>query len=242
MKVMMTLSYDGSKFRGFQLQRDGTKTVANKLERVFKRLKIDSAFNASGRTDSFVHALNQVIDINLPPYWSDLDKLKTTLNRHLHPEIHIKQIKVVDHDFHARFSAKKREYRYIIKEGEYSVFEAPYVLFYDKRLDIELLKEAIKVFEGEHDFRNFMKSGSDVLSSVRRVYKTLAYIYNDSLILSFIANGYLRSQIRMMVAYLLMINEGKKSIDDLKDELSLKHSSNIKPIEPNGLYLARIWY
>jgi len=120
MRVKLTISYDGSKFRGFQAQRDGTATVANTLESAFASLGIKEKFNASGRTDSGVHALNQVVDIKLPPYWSDLMKLKIMLNRRLHPSIHIKSIDKVKDSFHARFSAKKRQYRYIIKQSKKS--------------------------------------------------------------------------------------------------------------------------
>ena len=242
MKVMMTFSYDGSKFRGFQIQRDGQNSVANNLKRVFQRLGIYSDFNASGRTDSFVHALNQVIDIDLPPYWSDLVRLKTTLNRHLHPHIHIKKISEVDESFHARYSAKKRHYRYIIKEGEFCVFGSPYYLFYNHIIDIELMRRAVKLFEGRHDFKGFMKQGSDTKSTLREIFKARAYRYGDFVVFSFIADGFLRSQIRMMVAFLLMINEGKIDLDDLLDQINLRRISSRVLAEPNGLYLTRIWY
>jgi len=242
MKVMMILSYDGSKFRGFQIQRDGSKSVANTLEEIFKRLGIDSKFNASGRTDSFVHAINQVIDIDLPPYWSDLVRLKTILNRHLHPHIHIKQIREVDESFHARYSAKKRQYRYIIKESEFCVFGSQYYLFYKHKIDIELISRAVKLFEGRHDFKGFMKQGSDIKSTIREIFKARVYRYGDYVVFSFVADGFLRSQIRMMVAFLLMINEGKRDLDDLLEQINLKKIHSRVLAEPNGLYLTRIWY
>ena len=242
MRVKLTISYDGSKFRGFQAQRDGTATVANTIESAFASLGIKEKFNASGRTDSGVHAINQVVDIKLPPYWSDLNKLKTMLNRRLHPSIHIKSIVKVKDSFHARFSAKKRQYRYIIKQSDFCVFSSPYYLFYDKSIDLTLLSTAMKLYEGEHDFRYFMKSGSDTTTTKRAIYKSRVYRYKDMIIFSFTAQGYLRSQIRMMVAFLLQINEKKLSIKNLEDQLLLDEVYSCELVEPNGLYLTRIWY
>ena len=242
MKVKITLAYDGSKFHGYQIQNDGTKTVANKLEKVFKSFQIDSKINASGRTDSDVHAIGQVIDVVLPTHWKDLTRLKNYLNRACLPDIYIKDIQVVAEAFHARYSAKKRLYRYILKVGEPSVFAFPYVSYHDRDIDVEKMQKAATLFEGEHDFEYFCKNGSEPKSTIRHIYKCRFYKHKDILIFSCEGNGFLRSQIRMMVDFLLKINDDVLTREDLQEQLAKKKIHNRNLAKANGLYLAKIKY
>ncbi len=241
MKVKITLSYDGSQFYGYQSQKDGTKTVANTLQAAFSSFGIEAKINASGRTDRGVHAMGQVIDIDLPPYWSDLERLKNYLNRVCAPSIMIARIEEVDEAFHARYSAKRRVYRYLIKVGEPSVFSHSFVTYHDS-VDKKKIQEAMLLFEGEHDFEYFSKSGSDPKSTVREIYKCRFYKYKEFYILSVEANGYLISQIRIMVDFLLKISDGALSKEDLKEQLEKKKIHNRGLAKPNGLYLAKIKY
>ncbi len=241
MKVKITLSYDGSQFHGFQSQKDGTKTVANTLQDAFVSFGITSKINASGRTDTGVHATGQVIDIDLPPFWDDLVRLRNYLNRLCAPSIMIGQVEEVDEEFHARFSAKKRVYRYLLKVGEPSVFSQKYVSYHDS-INSQKIQEAIRLFEGEHDFAYFSKNGSEPKSTVREVYKCRFYRYKDIYVFSFEASGYLRSQIRMMVDFLLKISDGELCAEDLKEQLEKKKIHNRGLAKPNGLYLAKIKY
>ncbi len=241
MRVKITLSYDGSCFEGYQIQKKTQNTIASKLYKAFKTLNINSKIEASGRTDRGVHATNQVIHTDLPSFWSDLEKLKTFLNRQLLPHIYIKKIEKTSSSFHARYDAKRRVYRYIVSTKEPSVFLTPYVTFV-KDLDKERLKEAVKIFEGIHDFEYFKKSGSDTKNFVRKIYKTKVYDYRDFTIFYFEANGYLRSQIRMMVGFLLKISEGKLNANQLKNQLDKKEITSTTLAPANGLYLAKIKY
>jgi tRNA pseudouridine38-40 synthase len=236
MRVKITLAYNGCNYFGFQIQKEQPKTVAGVIEHIFNKLGIHTKIVASGRTDRGVHATGQVIHIDLPEYWSDLQRLKTTLNKMLPNDIYIKKIKIVNKSFHARYSAKTRVYRYIIKEGESNPFEATLVTFVP-RVNIERLEQNITLFEGEHDFTNFMKSGSDEKSQRRIIYRAFAYRHKRYIILFFEANGFLRSQIRMMVGALLNL-EAKQ----IEEALNLRKRAKVKPAPPNGLYLAKIKY
>ncbi|HIP02096.1 MAG TPA: tRNA pseudouridine(38-40) synthase TruA [Campylobacterales bacterium] len=241
MQVKVTLSYDGSQFNGYQMQNSGVKTVANKLDKILKSLKIDTKIHASGRTDTGVHATNQVIHFEIPEFWNDLKKLKYMLNQKSLPDIYIKEIKVVDETFHARYSAKRRVYRYLISTKVPSVFLAPYILFVPT-IDERSIEEAIKYFEGEHDFEYFKKSKGSQKQSRRIIYKARFYKHKEFYVFSFEANGYLRSQIRMMVHFLLEISDKRLTVDALKEQLTLvkRHSTGV--VVPNGLYLSRIKY
>ena len=166
-KLKIVLSYDGSRFDGFAVQRTKANTVSNRLYEVFKSIGIFSKFNASGRTDKGVHATFQVIDVDVPLFWDDFKKLKSELNKKLKPDIYIKRIERVDDTFHSRYSAKRRVYRYIVSFKKSNPFEARYVTFLEKKPDKKLMSEAIKKFEGVHNFEAFKKSGGGTTNYVR---------------------------------------------------------------------------
>jgi len=232
------ISYDGSKFFGMQKQPD-KKTVQAEIENALLKLNIDSKIQHAGRTDKGVHALNQVISFNAPNFW-ELDKLKTTLNKILHPYIHVKKIQTAPEGFHPRFSAKKRSYRYLIS-NRFTPFNADYVTFYPKKINYPLLKKALKNFEGEHNFELFSKTGSSVNSHIRTIFGTDIYEYKNLTVIKIVGNGFLRGQIRIIVDFLLKINENELTIEDIKKQLNGKLISK-HLASPTGLYLERIWY
>jgi tRNA pseudouridine38-40 synthase len=236
MRYSLTIAYNGTYFLGSQQQKESSNTILGQLQKVFNQINVDSKIVASGRTDKGVHATGQVCHINLPNFWSDTKKLKRVLNSMLPSSIYVKKIKPVDNDFHARYSAKKRIYRYIIKTGDSNPFEADFVTFI-KNIDLQKVQKNIKLFTGRYDFQNFMKTGSDVDSTVREIYRSYAYRYKDYIILNFEANGFLRTQIRFMVSAVLNLDATQ-----IMEKLECKKNYKIKPAPSNGLYLAKIKY
>lgn len=236
MRVALTISYNGTHFLGSQTQIQTKNTILGSIEQVLKQLGIHEKLIASGRTDKGVHALGQVCHINLPDFWSDLVKLKYVLNEMLSSNIHIKKIILVSEEFHARYSAKERTYRYLIKESISNPFEADFVTFLDD-VDLRVIQKNIKLFIGKHDFKYFMKTGSDVGTTTRVIYKAFAYKHKKYLIITFKANGFLRSQIRLMIGALFSLDEKQ-----IIEKLSCKHNHKLNPAPANGLYLARIKY
>lgn len=236
MRVAATLSYDGTHFFGSQVQSETKKTIFGIFEAVLFELGIDSRTVASGRTDKGVHAIGQVCHFDVPDFWSDLVRLKDTLNQKLPLSIHVRALKEVDAAFHARYSAKKRSYRYLIKVGESNPFEANFITFV-KSLAFSEVEKNIKLFQGEHDFKNFMKTGSDSSNSRRTIYKAFAYRHKGYIILHFQANGFLRSQIRLMVGALLTLDA-----QEIQERLKSKNTRALKPAPSNGLYLSKILY
>lgn len=246
MRVKATISYNGTKFYGSQIQ-EREVTVNGTLQEALSSLGIDSKIEASGRTDRGVHASAQVIHFDLPPFWSDTQKLQEMMNNKLPRSLHVKKIEAVNDDFHARYSATRRVYRYILKEGESNPFLDEFVTFVEK-IDLQLLQTVIKEFEGTHDFCGFYKKGSDNKTTIRTIYKTCVYQHKGLIVLYFEANGFLRSQIRLMVGMLLGINSKKYKVEDLKDKLTCKlfleskQKISLRPAPSNGLYLAKILY
>ena len=240
MRVKAVIAYDGTYFKGFQKQTSTKQTITTAIETALKSLGITSEIRGSGRTDAGVHATGQVIDFELPPFWSDLKKLKETLNQNL-KYISFKHITKVDDDFHARFSAKKRLYRYIFKTSTPSIFEQNHISYYPK-FDQELLEEALKIFEGTHDFSNFIKTGSITHTNIRTIHRAKYKKYQKNHIIYFEANGFLRSQVRMMTEMAMRVALKKMTLTKLKEQLDLKERYVTKLAPPEGLYLARIFY
>ena len=240
MKVKAVISYDGSAYHGFQKQTSTNHTVTTAIENALRDLQIASPITGSGRTDTGVHAAGQVIHFTLPEFWSDLNRLRNNLNRKL-TTIHFKHISPVSEGFHARFSARKRIYRYVFKENEPSVFERKYVSHYSG-FDADLLAKALSMFEGEHDFTYFYKTGSDIHTTVREIYDTNYRQYGKYHFLYFTANGFLRSQVRMMVASAILCAQNKLGLEQLHKQINAEEKHHFSLAPPQGLYLARILY
>ncbi len=240
MRIKATIAYDGSYFKGFQKQKSTNQTVTSEIESALHSVGIDDNIRGSGRTDAGVHATGQVIDFEAPAFWRDLKKLKIALNRKL-KHIAFKNICFVDDSFHSRFSAKKRVYRYVFKTSQPSVFEQNYISYFPN-FDTTKLQLTLKTFEGEHDFSNFIKTGSITHTNVRKIYRAYYKYHKGYHLIYFEANGFLRSQVRMMVAFAMQVAVGEKTLLELKEQLTLKKRHSTKLAPPEGLYLARIIY
>ena len=239
-RVKAVIAYDGSCFFGFQKQTSTPQTVTHAIEEALHSLQIHSAVVGSGRTDAGVHATGQVIHFDLPHFWTDLDKLKVTLNRKL-KEIQFKHISIVSNDFHARFSAKKRVYRYVFKTKKPSVFENNYITYYPE-FNTDLLLQALHAFEGVHDFSCFQKTGTVTHTTIRTIYQTTYKKYHGYHMIYFQANGFLRSQVRMMVETVMRCARGELALAQLQEQLRYRKKHVTKLAPPQGLYLSRIIY
>lgn len=236
MQCILSIAYNGTHYLGSQIQTETSNTVLGNLTKVLRQLGITSKVVASGRTDKGVHATAQICHVELPSFWNDLNKLEIALNRMLPASIRVNSIKLAPNDFHARYSAKKRVYRYIIKKAASNPFENDFITFLEDVNFLEI-KKNIKLFLGEHDFAYFMKTGSDIHTTRRIIYNAFAYKYKGYIVLNFEANGFLRAQIRMMVGALLQLNT-----DEIKTQLACSKKYKIKLAPSNGLYLAKIKY
>ena len=209
MRLKLIFSYDGSKFQGSQTQPH-ENGVEDALGATLAHVGIFSKIISSSRTDKGVHANNQVACVECGEHFSDLTRLKVLINRHAHPAVHVKFISRMQDCFHPRYDATARAYRYVINHGEFSPFLAPYETFLPK-FDLNLANELLALFVGEHDFSAFMKLGSDVKSPMRHVSKAFCYERGERTIIVFKANGFLRAQVRLMVASVLRALELAKS-------------------------------
>lgn len=240
MRVKVVVAYDGSQYKGFQKQTSTQQTITYAIETALQSLQIFSPITSSGRTDAGVHATGQVIHFDLPLYWNNLDKLKLNLNRKLY-DITIKNISVVSNEFHARFSAKKRQYRYVFKTKKPSIFEQNYISYYPP-FDIKVLIKALACFEGKHDFSHFRKTGSHTHTTIRTIFKTHYIQRGEYHFIYFEANGFLRAQVRMMINAAMLCATQNMSFSQLEEQISAHNKYTTKLAPPEGLYLARILY
>ena len=240
MRYLINLSYDGSKYYGYQTQKKEV-TVEGQLEKLLSKILNENINTvASSRTDKGVHALNQYCHFDTNKV-IDPKKLTHSLNSLLDGSIYIKKITKVDNDFHARYDVKNKEYIYKINMGEYNPIEKDYVLQYNKSIKRELLDNFVKYMSGKHNFRSFT-SDKDKDNYERDV--TIDYkISNKVLYLRFYSTGFLRYMIRNIVGLLLEINDGKKSLEDIKFIFDSKSRCSLGVIaEPCGLYLNKVEY
>ena len=247
MKIALVYSYNGSGFSGSQTQPHGN-TIEDAINKALARLGIFEPLLSSSRTDKDVHALMQVSTTYCADFWS-IHKLKEQIARHLPPKIALKNVHIVPSSFHPRYDASARAYRYILAHGAKNPYLADFV-YYCQRPDIKLLNAALNLFCGEHDFSGFYKLGSNEKSSIKELYYARARSFNahkaSYTIISLKANGFLRSQVRLMVANSLKASANEGAMDLLKarfigGDLSAKIPTKI-PAPPQGLYLKKIFY
>ena len=231
-KLKLIYSYDGSKFSGSQSQPHG-RGVENVLRAALGRVGIFAPLISSSRTDKGVHALRQVSCVECTVHW-ELPRLKELINRHCAPYIFVRHISSVPRDFHPRYDAVARSYRYVLNHGRPNPFLSDFCVFYP-RVDLAALNAALANFIGEHDFSEFMKSGSDIKSPIRELYVARAYSFRNLTLINFKANGFLRAQVRLMVANALKsVQSGRK--------ISFSRALSRIPFPPNGLYLSGVSY
>ena len=181
--IKLTIEYDGKDFNGWQ--RQPTKlNIQGTIEQAIKMVTgEDVDLTASGRTDAGVHAFGQVANFktnsNIP-----IEKIPIALNSNLKKSIRIISAEEVDERFHSRLTCKRKTYRYVINNSEFSsAIYRNLETHIPQKLDVEKMKKAAKYFEGEHDFKAFKASGTSSKSSVRTIYKANVYKRNDSRII-----------------------------------------------------------
>ena len=243
MRYKIIFSYDGSKFNGYQKQKGISNTIQGRIEEALKDINNnkETKFTSSGRTDKGVSAYMQVgscnIDVKITPY-----KLKRALNSRLHDSIHIIDVLEVDEDFHPRYMVKEKTYIYKINMGEYNPIEKDYVNQLCKELDVDVIKEEIKFFEGTHDFSAFCSNEDKKEDCVRTIFKTNVEKDNNYLIITFTGNGFLKYMVRVMVGYLIDVSLGKREKGKINNYFKSKEKVTTKTAAATVLYLKEVKY
>ncbi len=241
--IRLDVSYVGTSYCGFQRQKNGI-TIQELLEKaIFQATGEKSTTYMSGRTDSGVHAICQVVNFHtsctIPP-----DKMYIALNQFLPNDIRVMKSGEVPAYFHARKSAKSKTYMYRIYLGDVlPALDDNRVLLVKRKIDFDVLSTACKMIEGEHDFRAFMSTGSSATSTIRTIYDC-HFLRRDSYVDFYITgNGFLYNMVRIIMGTLIDISTGKSTIDTLHHLLEGGDRKNAgKTLPPHALYLLSVGY
>jgi tRNA pseudouridine38-40 synthase len=243
MRYLITFSYDGSGFNGYQKQ-EGLRTVQEEIEKALEYINggRKTIITSSGRTDKGVHAMCQKahvdIFVTITPY-----KLMRAMNSNLPDDIHVIKTEIVSNDFHARYMVKEKEYQYLLNMGEYNPMMRNYIYQYGKKLDIDKMMEAIKYFIGTHDFKSFTPNKDKRENYVRTINYVNIEEKDNIVTFTFRGNGFIKYQIRNMVGYLIKVGESKKKGSDIPKILLGKDRKMASiTAHSEGLYLTNVKY
>ena len=243
MRYLIHFSYDGTSFYGYQKQ-PGLRTVEDEFEKALYNINnhTKTKIVASGRTDAGVHALCQTAHFDLSIQIT-LYKLKCALNSLLPDDIHVISVKEVNDEFHARFMVAEKTYKYLINCGEYNPLERNYSFQYNKKLDINIMKDAIKLFNGTHNFKNFVSDECIKDNYERIITKTDIFMDGNNLVILFTGNGFMKYQVRNMVGTLIKIGALKLPVSIIYDIFNDEKKKKFVYTAPAcGLYLVNVKY
>ena len=244
MRYKLTIEYDGTNYCGFQKQPDQpNKSVEEILENaVFEFSKQRIKILASGRTDTGVHALGQVVHFDLDKEFEPT-QIASGINHYLlKKDIAVLNCEIVDENFHSRFNAKMRSYRYVIVNRR-----APLTLQKNRawhlpnKLDIESMKLAASFLIGLHDFSSFCDSKCSSNSSLRRIDNIEIKKLGDEIHIEISAKSFLHHMVRNIVGTLTWVGIGKIKAEKMKEILEDKKRTSSGPNAPAcGLYFLEV--
>lgn len=249
-RIRMTVAYDGGGFRGFAFQA-GQKTVAGAIiEAANTALRTRVDLQCAGRTDRGVHAMGQVVHLDAPvddvgadPI--DLARLQRSLNAMLSPKIVVRDLAEVDDDFHARFSATARRYRYtVLNRPVPDPFMVRTAWHIDEPLDLRAMQLACDPLIGEHDFSSFCRRPNDEAVLVRRLHDARWIDLGDDVLQFRVeANAFCHQMVRSLVGMLVDVGRGRTKAGDVAWIIRRQDRAAVPNIAPpHGLCLWEVTY
>lgn len=265
--IKLIISYDGTKYNGWQKQGNTSNTIQEKLEETIKRLlNEDIELAGSGRTDAGVHALRQVANFHVSKEALDnfynnfrkgfnahyvvyekhdmFDAVRDELNRYLPKDIRILKASEAKERFHSRLNAKGKHYSYRIDNGKVAnIFERKYMTRVEGVLDIEKMRQGVTYLIGEHDFKSFCANKKMKKSTVRTIQRIEITAHNGIIKIDFYGNGFLYNMIRIMVGTLIEIGLSKRAPEEMENIIEAKDRSKAGYLAPAaGLFLEELYY
>ena len=244
-RYQILIEYVGTNFRGWQVQTKG-KTIQGLIQkRISKLLKEKIILFGAGRLDKGVHALEQSAHFECKKKIDNLHKFLKSLNHFLNKEmITIIKIKKRNKDFHARFSAKMRIYKYIIiNRLSRPVIDSDRGWHIINKLDLEMMRKASKKLVGTNDFSTFRASSCRAKSPIKTMRSIKIKSRNSKIEIEFQSQSFLQQQVRSMVGCLKYVGEKKWTLKKFNSVMnSKKRILCAPPAPPEGLYLARVIY
>lgn len=243
MRYAAIVEYDGSRFNGWQIQPHAPSVQAVVEDALADVADEPVRVHTAGRTDTAVHAMGQVIHFDTDKNRSNYGWLRGA-NSKLPDSVAIKWIKAVDDDFHARFSAQSRRYRYILNTRKIPLgIFADYVSRYPVELNPEAMRCALQALIGTHDFSAYRASGCQSMDPVKTMYSIELNQRRDWIWLDICGNGFLQHMVRNIIGVLLKIGAGERGISWAAEVLESRDrkQAGVTAI-PNGLYFVCATY
>lgn len=243
MRVRLTISYDGTNYCGWQIQKNGI-TIEEIINReLTDLLKEDIAVIGASRTDSGVHAMANiaVFDTNTK---IPAEKISFALNQRLPDDIRIQKSEQVADNFHPRYCNSTKTYEYKILNRRFpDPLNRLYTHFVYMPLDVDKMKKAAEYIVGEHDFASFCSAGSQVKTTVRTVYRLDVDKKDDIITIQISGNGFLYNMVRIIVGTLMKVGLGVYPPEHIKEIIDAKDRYAAGPKAPaRGLTLVEIKY
>lgn len=241
--IRLTVAYDGGRYHGFQRQNNAV-SVQNILEDKLSRVFGDEiTLAASGRTDTGVHAYGQVISFftagTIP-----VERIVRAVNSRLPDDIVVREAAEMTADFHARYSARSKVYKYKIQQGEtLNPFRRNFAWYIRNQLDDDAVNRAMEYIVGQHDFSAFRASGSVQNNPVRTLYEARCERCGEMLEFTFWGDGFLYHMVRNLVGTLVNVGKGKLTVDGFRKILAGGDRTKAGATAPaQGLYLYKVYY
>jgi tRNA pseudouridine38-40 synthase len=242
--IKLVLAYDGTRYCGWQRQKNALSIQEVIESKIAIMTREAPRLTASGRTDAGVHALGQVCNFvtfsSLSP-----EAFQRGLNSLLPEDIFIHGAEEVSPDFHSRFAARSKRYRYrILNRSDPDIFSRNHLWHVPHPLDLPKMKRCLSSLEGTHDFSSFRSSGSGNTNPVRRIHRAeLTGPQGGLLYITMEADGFLRHMVRNVVGTLVEIGRGKTEEERFIEILESRdrRSAGFKA-PPQGLYLVEVFY
>jgi tRNA pseudouridine38-40 synthase len=243
-RYKLTVEYDGGPFRGWQRQSNGPSVQAAIEEAATAFCGKEVAVVGAGRTDAGVHATGQVAHLDLEAEVAP-ETLRNALNHFLRPHpVAILEAAPVAGDFHARFAARTRRYRYrIVNRRAPLALDANRAWLVPGRLDSEVMHEAAQHLTGHHDFSSFRSALCQARSPEKTLDRLLVLREGQVITIEAVARSFLHHQVRNMVGTLKLVGEGKWPVGRIDEVLAARDRACAGPTAPAcGLYLTAVDY
>ncbi len=239
----LLICFDGSRYYGWEHQPE-QDTVQGRLEKaVYEVCGEWPNINGAGRTDAGVHARGMVANVFMDVAYSPIE-IRNILNANLPEDIRVLDVRIASNNFHARYSAVGKTYRYVCHTGDYkAVFDRKYVTELEKMPDVELMRRAAKVLVGKNDFAAFCKQPGSYNSTVRVIDSLEIEENNGYISFTVHGTGFMRNMVRIIVGTLLDVGYGKISADDMRSILESKDRERAgHTAKAQGLCLVKVDY
>ncbi|MDP2804326.1 MAG: tRNA pseudouridine(38-40) synthase TruA [Gallionellaceae bacterium] len=243
MRIALGVEYDGSEFNGWQSQPDG-RTVQDNLQLAISQIASEKiSIIAAGRTDTGVHALEQVIHFDTQSN-RPLSAWVRGVSALLPKSIAVLWAHVIPEEFHARFSAQARSYQYVlINRPTRSAVHHGKVGWYHAPLEVNAMREGAQHLLGEHDFSSFRAAECQAKSPVKNLAQLDIHQQGETIIFDLTANAFLHHMVRNIIGCLVYVGNGQRKPEWMREVLLARERKFAAPtFSPDGLYLRHIQY